>query len=109
MHPLAISLPSVDARISYPGLTVLERTNERRRTSVDERASTNEHSKSPRGDYVLPVRIDGTYVPGLPSTVGYLSIETGIEKSRGCCPTSSVPTGNSASPFGSASIPNRFG
>jgi hypothetical protein len=31
-------------------------------------------------DYVLPVRIDGTHVPGLPSTVGYLSIETGIEE-----------------------------
>ncbi|HEU4689892.1 MAG TPA: TIR domain-containing protein [Vicinamibacterales bacterium] len=31
-------------------------------------------------DYVLPVRIDRTLVPGLPSTVGYLSIETGIEE-----------------------------
>jgi hypothetical protein len=31
-------------------------------------------------DYVLPVRIDSTPVPGLPSTVGYLSIEIGIEE-----------------------------
>jgi hypothetical protein len=31
-------------------------------------------------EYVLPIRIDSTPVPGLPSTVGYLSIELGIDE-----------------------------
>jgi hypothetical protein len=30
-------------------------------------------------EYILPIRIDGTKIPGLPSTVAYIRIEEGIE------------------------------
>jgi hypothetical protein len=31
-------------------------------------------------DYILPIRIDGTDLDGLPPTIGYVSIDVGIEK-----------------------------
>lgn len=32
------------------------------------------------GEYILPVRIDDTTIPGLPSTTGYIPIQLGIEE-----------------------------
>ena len=32
------------------------------------------------GEYILPVRLDDTKIPGLPSTVAYIDIQVGIER-----------------------------
>jgi hypothetical protein len=48
--------------------------------TVHERRSAQERVLDERGgDYLLPVRIDDTVVPGLPKTIGYLSSELGAE------------------------------
>jgi hypothetical protein len=40
-----------------------------------ERRNAQARALSQKGEYILPVRFDGTEIPGLPSTVGYLRFE----------------------------------
>lgn len=69
-----------------------------------ERQAAQERALREKGAaYILPVRIDGAEIPGLPATIGYLDIEQGVDficemlmrKLRGPHPTVSndVPSG----------------
>jgi hypothetical protein len=52
----------------------------KRMWTVHERRSAQERALKERdNEYILPVRIDNTELPGLPSTIAYLDINNGIE------------------------------
>jgi hypothetical protein len=44
------------------------------RIAIQERALKEKHH-----EYILPIRIDDTVLPGLPETIGYMSIDEGLE------------------------------
>lgn len=49
--------------------------------TVHERRSAQERMLREKGnEYILPIKVDGVDLPGVPSTIGYLPITTGIEK-----------------------------
>lgn len=49
-------------------------------TAAERKAAQQRALDDPTGQYILPVRIDGTNLPGLATTLGYVSIELGVEK-----------------------------
>lgn len=53
----------------------------KREWTVHERKSAQERMLREKGnEYILPIKIEDVELPGLPSTIGYLSISTGIER-----------------------------
>jgi hypothetical protein len=65
---------------TYCVLFVSKHYAEKLWTSHERQAAQERAFKERGGEYILPVRVDGTSVPGLPSTVGYLDIREGIEE-----------------------------
>ena len=65
---------------TYCVLFVSKHYAEKLWTSHERQAAQERAFKERGGEYILPVRIDGTSVPGLPTTVGYLDIKEGIEE-----------------------------
>ena len=53
---------------------------ERLWTNHERRAAQERAFKSVAVEYILPIRIDDTEIPGLPSTVGYIHISEGPER-----------------------------
>lgn len=52
-----------------------------REWTTHERKSAQERMLKEKGnEYILPIKVDDIELPGLPSTIGYLSINSGIEK-----------------------------
>lgn len=45
-----------------------------------ERKAAQERALRERGEYILPIRIDGSSLPGLSETIGYVSIELGMDR-----------------------------
>ena len=41
--------------------------------------SVNDILKEKGNEYVLPIKVDDVELPGIPTTIGYLPIEAGIE------------------------------
>jgi hypothetical protein len=49
--------------------------------TIHERRSAQERMLNEKGsEYILPIKVDDTDLPGLPSTIGHLSLQIGIEK-----------------------------
>jgi hypothetical protein len=49
--------------------------------TIHERRSAQERMLAEKGgDYILPIKVDTTELPGLPATMGYLPIEKGLEE-----------------------------
>jgi len=53
---------------------------ERRWTSHELRSAQARALEAKGDDYILPIRVDNTDLDGLPSNIGYLSIELGVGK-----------------------------
>lgn len=52
-----------------------------RKWTIHEARSAQARALEEKGnDYILPIRIDGTELEGLLPTIGYVSIEMGLEK-----------------------------
>lgn len=52
-----------------------------REWTIHERRSAQERMLKEKGnEYILPVKVENVELPGIPSTIGYLPISTGIEK-----------------------------
>jgi len=52
-----------------------------REWTIHERRSAQERMiKEKGGEYILPIKVDEVELPGVPSTIGYLPIATGIDK-----------------------------
>jgi len=52
-----------------------------REWTVHERRSAQERMLKDKGnEYILPIKVDDVELPGIPSTIGYLPISTGIDK-----------------------------
>lgn len=55
-----------------------------REWTIHERRSAQERMiKEKGGEYILPIKVDEVDLPGVPATIGYLSIATGIDKIAG--------------------------
>jgi hypothetical protein len=49
--------------------------------TIHERRSAQERMlKEKGGEYILPIQVDGTELPGLPTTIAYLSLDLGMER-----------------------------
>lgn len=67
-------------RSRYCVMFVSKEYNEREWT-IHERRSAQERMLQEKGkEYILPIKVNGVDLPGSPTTVGYLSIDLGIEK-----------------------------
>jgi hypothetical protein len=53
---------------------------ERRWTSHELRSAQARALEAKGDDYILPIRVDNSDLDGLPSNIGYLSIELGVGK-----------------------------
>ncbi len=49
-------------------------------TTLERKSAQERALKERGGEYILPIRIDETRLPGLPDTVGYVSIAEGIDR-----------------------------
>ena len=45
-----------------------------------ERRAAQERALNERREYILPIKVDATTLPGLPETVGYIELTEGVEK-----------------------------
>jgi hypothetical protein len=67
-------------RAKYCVVFISSEYKERRWTSHELRSAQARALDLKGTDYILPIRIDGTDLDGLPPTIGYVSIDVGIEK-----------------------------
>lgn len=67
-------------RAKYCVVFISNEYKERRWTSHELRSAQARALDLKGQDYILPIRIDGTDLDGLPPTIGYVSIDVGIEK-----------------------------
>ncbi len=67
-------------RAKYCVVFVSNEYRERRWTSHELRSAQARALEFKGQDYILPIRIDATDLDGLPPTIGYVSIDLGIEK-----------------------------
>ena len=67
-------------RAKYCVVFISKEYKERRWTSHELRSAQARALELKGEDYILPIRIDGTDLDGLPPTIGYVSIDAGIEK-----------------------------
>lgn len=67
-------------RAKYCVVFISKDYKERRWTSHELRSAQARALELKGEDYILPIRIDGTDLDGLPPTIGYVSIDVGIEK-----------------------------
>lgn len=49
-------------------------------TTHERKAAQERALKERGGEYILPIRVDETRLPGLPDTIGYVGIEDGIDR-----------------------------
>lgn len=83
-------------------------------TNHERQAAQERAFEEKGGEYILPIRIDETVIPGLPKTIGYIDIDEGIDricellvaKVRGVdCSPAPLPSASSAVPAGAAAPP----
>ncbi len=67
-------------RSRYCVIFVSDEYNKRMWTNHERRAAQERMLKENKGEYILPVKIGDAELPGMPSTVGYISLDKGIDK-----------------------------
>jgi hypothetical protein len=67
-------------RSRYCVMFVSKQYNEWEWTIYERRGAQERMLQEKGNEYILPIKVNGVDLPGLPSTVGYLSIDLGIEK-----------------------------
>ena len=67
-------------RATYCVMLVSEHYAQKLWTTHERKAAQERAFREPGGEYILPVRLDDTTVPGLRETIGYLHIDEGIER-----------------------------
>jgi hypothetical protein len=87
---LFVTLHEIYSERSRFCVMLVSRAYAARMWTVHERRAAQERTLRERGaEYILPVRIDETKLPGLPSTIGYISLSEGI----GCWGATEQKTG----------------
>ena len=78
---LFVTLYEIYCERSRYCVMLVSRAYAERMWTIHERRAAQERTLRERGaEYILPVRIDEANLPGLPSTVGYISISEGIPR-----------------------------
>ena len=78
---LVVHLADVYSKNSRYCVMFLSKTYKEREWTNHERQAAQERALKERGaEYILPVKIDDTEIPGIRSTTGYLPIALGIDK-----------------------------